>query len=59
MFIVAAVDDHGLPYERWDFASQCEAEAHAEELRVEGYTDIKVSEQYASLDEMYADLEEE
>ena len=57
IYVVHAIEaSTGLPFERSDFGSRKEAESFAASL--EGYEQVRTSERYSDMDEMYADLPE-
>jgi hypothetical protein len=57
VYLVYAIETStGLPFERADFGSREEAESFAASL--EGYEQVRTSERYSSIDEMYADQDE-
>jgi len=55
-FVYAIETSTGLSLERSDFGSREEAESFAASL--EGYEQVRTSERYSDIDEMYADLPE-
>ena len=59
IYLVYAIETKtGLPFERADFDSPEEAEAYAKGLEEDGYGQVRTSERYSNIDEMYADQDE-